>query len=139
MRKYSRYSFGWNCLIQFEDFASQNAYRLLERYQKKYCTFNDDIQGLSDCISRFFSKSVWKYSGTAAVVLAGLFGALRITQKKLSENTYLFVGAGQVRSLIDERCSVYFRIRRNLGCLWDRGFDLPCHGSRRYYSRRSTK
>ena len=34
--------------------------------------------------------------GTAAVVLAGLFGALRVTGKKLTDNTYLFVGAGQV-------------------------------------------
>ena len=34
--------------------------------------------------------------GTAAVVLAGLIGALRVTGKKLTENTYLFVGAGQV-------------------------------------------
>lgn len=86
-------SFGWNCLIQFEDFASHNAYRLLERYQKSYCTFNDDIQGLQN--SSILTISLL-YSGTAAVVLAGLYGALRITGKKLSDNTYLFVGAGQV-------------------------------------------
>ncbi len=63
-------------VIQFEDFATQNAFDLLNRYRNRYSCFNDDIQG------------------TAAVTLAGLIAAGRITGVQLPQNRVLFYGAG---------------------------------------------
>src|SRR5580698_4906565 len=75
------------CCLQWEDFANINAVPILERYRDRVCTYNDDIQG------------------TAAVALAGMFGALRISGQKLTEQRFLFLGGGSAATGIAELIS----------------------------------
>jgi len=65
-----------NVLIQWEDFTNDKSFPLLERYRDNLLCFNDDIQG------------------TGAVVLAGLFAAMRIRKERLSDQRIVFCGAG---------------------------------------------
>jgi malate dehydrogenase (oxaloacetate-decarboxylating)(NADP+) len=76
------------CCIHFEDWTGADAVHLLQRYRDKYCVYNDDVQG------------------TAGIVLAGMINAAKIRGTKLSDEKYLFLGAGSAGiGLADLICS----------------------------------
>jgi malate dehydrogenase (oxaloacetate-decarboxylating) len=65
-----------NALLHFEDFGAGNARRILLAYRDKYRLFNDDMQG------------------TAAVVMAGLFNALKVTGTRWRDQRVVLLGGG---------------------------------------------
>jgi malate dehydrogenase (oxaloacetate-decarboxylating)(NADP+) len=76
------------CCVHFEDWTGVDAVHLLQRYRDKYCMYNDDVQG------------------TAGIVLAGMINAAKLKGTKLSDEKYLFLGAGSAGiGLADLLCS----------------------------------
>lgn len=66
-------------IVQFEDFQTKWAFKLLQRYRKSFRMFNDDVQG------------------TAGVALAGLLGAVRAQGRPITDfvkQKIVVVGAG---------------------------------------------
>ncbi len=65
-----------HAMLHWEDFGTTNARRILNKYADQICTFNDDMQG------------------TAAVVLAAVFSAVRASGSRLRDQTVAIHGAG---------------------------------------------
>ena len=65
-----------NALLHFEDFGAGNARRILLSYRDRYRIFNDDMQG------------------TGAVVMAGLFNALKVTGTRWRDQRVVILGGG---------------------------------------------
>ncbi len=66
-----------HAILQWEDFAKENAFRILDRFRGRTPSFNDDILG------------------TGAIVAAALVNALKVAEVPLVEARVLFLGAGE--------------------------------------------
>ena len=65
-----------HAMLHWEDFGASNARRILNKYADQVCTFNDDMQG------------------TAAVVMAAAFAAVRAAGSRMRDQRVVIHGAG---------------------------------------------
>ena len=101
-------------LVQWEDFANEQAFQVLRRYRSTLASFDDDIQG------------------TGAVVEAGVRTALARIGQKLGEQRVVFYGAGasgagcalQIRHAMRAEGMAKAEIDRRVICLDSKGLIL---------------
>ena len=101
-------------LVQWEDFAKENAFRVMTRYRRRLPSFNDDIQG------------------TGAVVVAGLLRGLRAAGRRWDDERVVILGAGAagagvaraVRSAMTAAGVPASTLGRRVLCLDSRGLIL---------------
>lgn len=74
-----------NAFLHWEDFGRHNSRNILDTYQEKICTFNDDIQG------------------TGAVTLAALLSAAKVTKMPLSQHRMIVFGAGSAGTGVSDQ------------------------------------
>jgi malate dehydrogenase (oxaloacetate-decarboxylating) len=65
-----------HAMLHWEDFGASNARRILNKYADQVCTFNDDMQG------------------TAAVVMAAAFAAVKAAGSRMRDQRVVIHGAG---------------------------------------------
>ena len=119
-----------NALLQWEDFAPGNGRRIIEKYQDRICTFNDDMEG------------------TGAITLAAAISAVRVCGTPLRNQKIVIFGAGTAgvgvadqicRSMVREGLSKEDAIRR-IWCvdrqgLLTTGMAVPLHDHQETYAR----
>ncbi|CAO3626196.1 unnamed protein product [Mucor hiemalis] len=89
-----------NLLIQFEDWSSEHAFGLLDKYKNEMLCFNDDIQG------------------TGAVILSGVMNAIRKVEKENNvsprDHRIVFYGAGSAAIGVARQIQDYFQIEHKM-------------------------
>ncbi|KAI8147732.1 hypothetical protein BJV82DRAFT_698103 [Fennellomyces sp. T-0311] len=124
-----------NLLIQFEDWSSEHAFGLLEKYQNQLLCFNDDIQG------------------TGAVILSGIINAIALAHSDSGVHRIVFFGPGSAAIGVAKQIQSYFQIDCGMteeqarSLFWivdskglvtlDRGDKLPQH--KVYFARNDNK
>jgi len=94
-----------NTYLHWEDFAKDNARKILEKYRPQMCTFNDDMQG------------------TGMVTLANVISAVRVIGSDMSKQRFVFLGAGTAGvgiadQLYQEVCASGLTPEQARACFW---------------------